>query len=71
MFVNSVPGFVFFHPGYLRLTLDKYDEEDIENPDKLIIHLTNNCYQYKHKQYKERKEETIRNWSLIDDEIGK
>lgn len=30
LFINSVPKVALFHPGYLRLTIDEYDEEDIE-----------------------------------------
>ena len=35
-----------------------------------MIHLTNNCYQHKHKQYKAKKEDSIGKWKLIEDEIG-
>ena len=36
-----------------------------------MIHLTNNCFQEKHKLYKEKKEETICKWDLLEKEIGK
>ena len=36
-----------------------------------MIHLTNNCYQVKHKDYKAKKEESIGKWGLIEEEIGK
>lgn len=71
LFINSDPNLVLFHPGYLRLTLEKYDEEDIESEDKLMVHLTNNCYQHKHKHYKEKKETSIANWDALEAEIGK
>lgn len=35
-----------------------------------MVHLTNNCFQNKHKLYKEKKEETIGRWDLIVGEIG-
>lgn len=31
LLINSNPELVLFSPGYLRLTLDKYSEEDFEN----------------------------------------
>jgi len=43
----------------------------MENEEKLMVHLTNNCFQNKHKLYKEKKEETIGKWTLIEDTIGK
>ena len=36
-----------------------------------MVHLTNNCFQVKHKLYKEKKEDTIATWDLIVKEIGK
>lgn len=44
-----------FHEGYLRLAIDSYNEEDIEDEGKLYIHLTNNSYQHKHSLYKQKK----------------
>ena len=70
MFYNTKPCIALFNPGYLRLTIDDYSEEDIENEKNLIIHLTNNCFQTKHKQYKEKKEQTIAKWDLIEKEVG-
>lgn len=35
-----------------------------------MVHLTNNCFQNKHKLYKEKKEDTIGKWDLIVKEIG-
>ena len=49
LFINTTPEVVLFNPGYLRLCLEKYSEEDLEDPAKLFRHLTNNCYQRKHK----------------------
>lgn len=70
MLLNSNPFVAMFHPGYIRLTIEDYSEEDIENETNLIVHLTNNCFQNKHKLYKERKEDTIGRWDLIVKEIG-
>lgn len=61
---------MLFHPGYLRLTLERYDEMDIESEDKLMVHLTNNCYQHKHQHYKEKKETSIATWDALRTEIG-
>ncbi len=36
-----------------------------------MVHLTNNCYQHKHKEYKEKKETSIGRWEDIVEEIGK
>lgn len=30
-----------------------------------MIHLTNNCFQNKHKLYKQKKDDTIGKWDLI------
>lgn len=35
-----------------------------------MVHLTNNCFQNKHKLYKERKEDTISTWQLLRDTVG-
>lgn len=71
MLINSKPKIVLFHPGYLRFTIDEYDEKDIEDEQKLMVHLTNNCYQVKHKEYKAKKEQSIGRWDLMEEEIGK
>ena len=31
-----------------------------------MVHLTNNCFQNKHKLYKEKKEDTIAKWDLME-----
>jgi len=54
-----------FNEGYLRLTIEDYSEVDIEDEKNLSIHLTNNCFQNKHKLYKEKKEDTIAKWDRI------
>jgi len=42
----------------------------MESEKNLMVHLTNNCFQNKHKLYKEKKEDTIGKWDLIVQEIG-
>jgi hypothetical protein len=42
----------------------------MEAQDNLMVHLTNNCFQNKHKLYKDKKEDTIGRWTLIEEEIG-
>lgn len=71
MFVYSNPSIVFYHPGYLRLCIEDYTEENIEDEANLMVHLTNNCFQNKHKDYKVKKDSTISTWSLIEEHIGK
>ncbi len=65
MLINSAPNLVLFHPGYLRLTIDEYSEEDLEDEKNLHIHLTNNALQHKHAQYKEKKENSVAQWTDI------
>lgn len=48
LFYNSSPCVVLFNEGYLRLTIEDYTEEDMESEEKLMVHLTNNCFQNKH-----------------------
>lgn len=36
-----------------------------------MVHLTNNCFQNKHPDYKAKKDSTISGWSLIEETIGK
>lgn len=70
MLINATPELVLFNPGYLRFTLEKYSEEDVEDTTKLFRHLTNNCFQRKHKEYKQKCEDTIRGWDCIRESIG-
>lgn len=65
LFYNSFPCVALFNPGYLRLTIEDYCEEDIEDEQRLMVHLTNNCFQNKHELYKQKKEDTIARWELI------
>jgi hypothetical protein len=71
MFVYSDPSIVLYHTGYLRLCIEDYTEENIEDEANLMVHLTNNCFQNKHKDYKAKKDSTIATWSLIEEHIGK
>lgn len=43
----------------------------MEDQKNLMVHLTNNCFQNKHKDYKAKKEDTIATWQLLEDHIGK
>lgn len=70
LMINTTPEIVMFSRGYLRLTLEKYSLEDLENPDRLFTHLTNNCFQRKHKDYKLRGDESIGKWDMLLKEIG-
>jgi hypothetical protein len=36
-----------------------------------MVHLTNNCFQNKHKDYKTKKDSTISTWSAVEEIIGK
>ena len=36
-----------------------------------MVHLTNNCFQNKHQLYKQMKEQTIGQWTLIEQTVGK
>ncbi|CAF0708512.1 unnamed protein product [Brachionus calyciflorus] len=55
---NTKPLMVFYHQGYLRLSMNDFNNED----NNLITHLTNQFFQKKDPQYKEIKEDTT--WSM-------
>eukprot|EP00116_Pleurobrachia_bachei_P002337 sb/3462599/ len=59
LFVGSTrPYNVFFHTGYLRLTIDPYDTESTD----MATHLTNQYMQKKHPKYSEEREDTV--WDM-------
>lgn len=59
MLIGSTrPYNVFFHSGYLRLSVNLYDTESRD----LKTHLTNQYVQKRHPNYSESKEDTV--WSM-------
>ncbi|XP_073441420.1 inactive polyglycylase TTLL10 [Dendrobates tinctorius] len=58
LIASTVPYFVFFRHGYVRLTCNPYDPES----DDLTGHLTNQYMQKKNPLYNELKEETV--WAV-------
>ncbi|XP_063292949.1 inactive polyglycylase TTLL10 [Pelobates fuscus] len=58
LIASTVPYFVFFCHGYVRLTCNHYDPKS----DDLTGHLTNQYMQKKNPLYNELKEETV--WSM-------
>ncbi|KRX10650.1 hypothetical protein PPERSA_05470 [Pseudocohnilembus persalinus] len=56
------PLVVYYHKGYLRLSMDDYNLENFEKSEKLFTHLTNAAVQKQHKDYEKFKEDTI--WSM-------
>lgn len=55
---STRPFNVFFHTGYLRLTVGQYDN----NSDDMNTHLTNQYMQKKHPNYKETMQDTV--WTM-------
>lgn len=62
LIVKAKPLIALYHHGYLRLSLREYDDSLLTGSEGRIIHLTNAAVQKKHKEFKEKKEETI--WSM-------
>ncbi|KAG9482207.1 hypothetical protein GDO78_011093 [Eleutherodactylus coqui] len=58
LIASTVPYFVFFRHGYVRLTCNPYDPKS----DDLTGHLTNQYMQKKNPLYNELKEETV--WAM-------
>ncbi|XP_075697093.1 inactive polyglycylase TTLL10 [Rhinoderma darwinii] len=58
LIASTIPYFVFFRHGYVRLTCNPYDPKS----DDLTGHLTNQYMQKKNPLYNELKEETV--WGM-------
>eukprot|EP00730_Choanoeca_flexa_P020112 TRINITY_DN9828_c0_g1_i2.p1 TRINITY_DN9828_c0_g1~~TRINITY_DN9828_c0_g1_i2.p1 ORF type:complete len:403 (+),score=85.07 TRINITY_DN9828_c0_g1_i2:1601-2809(+) len=53
------PALVFYHPGYVRLSVGSYKSDDYSD---LSSHLTNQYQQKQRKDYKANKDDTV--WSM-------
>ncbi|CAD8175107.1 unnamed protein product [Paramecium pentaurelia] len=62
LIATSRPLFVLFQHGYLRLSVDKYNVEDMDDEKNRYKHLTNAAVQKKHPSFIQSKESTI--WSM-------
>jgi len=62
LLAKAKPLIALYHEGYLRLSLRDYDTNVLTGSEGRIIHLTNAAIQKKHKEFKEKKEDTI--WSF-------
>ncbi|CAK81018.1 unnamed protein product (macronuclear) [Paramecium tetraurelia] len=62
LIATSRPLFVLFQHGYLRLSVDKYNVEDMDDEKNRYKHLTNAAIQKKHPSFSSSKESTI--WSM-------
>lgn len=63
MFIASIsPPIVFFHDGYLRVNIEKYDNDNLDN---LWAHISNIGLQKKHPEYEQKKltsKWTLKTW---------
>ncbi|CAD8171547.1 unnamed protein product [Paramecium pentaurelia] len=62
LIATTRPLFVLFQHGYLRLSVDKYNVEDMDDEKNRYKHLTNAAIQKKHPSFNQSKESTI--WSM-------
>ena len=62
LIAKAKPLIALYHDGYLRLSLREYDPNLLTGSEGRIIHLTNAAVQKKHKEFKDKKEETI--WDM-------
>ncbi|VDO08475.1 unnamed protein product [Rodentolepis nana] len=67
MIASTLPYLVLFAPGYIRLSLHKYDVDDTS----LITHLTNQCIQRKDPAYANSKEDSVWTFSMLNEYINK
>lgn len=64
---NTSPLLVLYTPGYVRLSLAKYDNDTTN----LVAHLTNQYIQKKDPAYKDVKEDTVWSFDRLNDYINK
>ncbi|VUZ49066.1 unnamed protein product [Hymenolepis diminuta] len=67
MIVSTMPYLVLFAPGYIRLSLHKYDVDDTS----LITHLTNQCIQKKDPAYANSKEDSVWTFAMLNEYINR
>ncbi|EAS06053.1 tubulin-tyrosine ligase family protein (macronuclear) [Tetrahymena thermophila SB210] len=56
------PLLVLYNPGYLRLSMNDYNKENVDDNNEKFTHLTNAAIQKKHPNFQKNKENTI--WSV-------
>ncbi|VDD83567.1 unnamed protein product [Mesocestoides corti] len=66
MIVSTMPYLVLFSPGYVRLSLRKYNPYDTD----LVTHLTNQFVQKKDPHYKKLKEDTVWTFNRLNEYIN-
>ncbi|KAM3179144.1 hypothetical protein ACTXT7_001191 [Hymenolepis weldensis] len=64
---NTMPYLVLFAPGYIRLSLHKYDVDDTS----LITHLTNQYIQKKDPAYANSKEDSVWTFAMLNEYINR
>ena len=60
---HSEQFMAFYAPGYLRMSLEKYTNTDFTNQ---FVHLNNIAIQKNHKDYRQRREESIWNFDQLN-----
>ncbi|KAL3319460.1 Tubulin tyrosine ligase-like, member 10 [Cichlidogyrus casuarinus] len=63
---NSYPYLVLYHPGYVRLSIQKYSKDDTN----LATHLTNQFIQKKEPMYYRVYEDTVWSMSQLNDYVN-
>ncbi|CAN2388257.1 Tubulin tyrosine ligase-like family [Pristimantis euphronides] len=66
LIASTVPYFLFFRHGYVRVTCNLYDPKS----DDLTSHLTNQYMQKKHPLYNELKEDTVWTMERLNDYVN-
>jgi hypothetical protein len=56
---RTSPWVLYFHHGYLRLSLDEYSLESATDPENRYVHLTNASVQKKHPEYEAKRKAMI------------
>lgn len=68
MLISSTkPMLALFHHGYLRLSMNEFDNDD----NNLITHLTNQFFQKKDSKYQDTKEDTTWTMEQFNDYVNK